>query len=304
MEQKHFRYALIHNHDIRTLQNKEGLDKWAIVECEGFFGKIVAFLIKTNIIKEGCVTSRNNLNGFLNRLLELRVIDRDDKSRYRIQKSYLIECKKIQCNDVLNSFAVGLIDPIELKGTFIHMLYGFPQELIELLNDDEKLNLKKSLKSIEDILSSIKSLRIKYAFRLYIIKVKKLLVDYGNERFRRLFSHPFMCLAYHEGDFIGCDDEMMGYVYDKSIKVPDEIDEYITLEYDSFFDDFQDENRFRKNWGLTFDEYSKVDKLIKTEMNIISDLLGDTPYVYYPKFGKNPMEKNMDEILQVLEGSG
>ena len=302
MEQKHFRYALIHNHDLRTPQNKEGLDKWAIAECEGFFGNSIQFLVKSGLIKENCITSRNNLNGFLNRLLELKVVERDKNSRYKIEKNIENECERIRCIDIINSYTPNHLIVANFNGIYSHLMFGFDDD--ELISDKDLRDLIEYLKNIEVALKSIESLRIIYAFRLYINRIKEIVKDFGNENFKTLISHPYTCLAYYYGDYFGMDDELFEYVWDKRVKLPDECDDEISLEYTGFLYDMDDERIFQNTWGLTLDEFHKVDKLIKKEMNTISELLGNAPYVYYPKFGKNIYEKDVEGILQILKGSG
>jgi len=308
MEQKHFRYALIHNHDIRTPQNKEGLDKWAIAECEGFFGKTIELLIRTNLIKKGCVTSRNNLNGFLNRLLELEVIERDEKSRYRIPENHFIMYEKIKCNDTLNSYDINEETSLVSRENFNHMMFGFADELSELSNSEDIQNLSDSLKLIENTLRMIESLRNKLVLRLYTKRAKKLIANYGNDDFKKFVTHPYMLVDFYQ-DWFDPDNkkfmELVEYATEKEIDRADVTKTWNDFQLTSlclYNEESNDENKLRENWGLSQEEFWEVDKLLRKDMENYS--LSPMSYVYYPRFGKNLLEKNVDEILQVLEGSG
>ena len=68
IEQKHFRYVLIKDHD------KENLHKWTYKGLKCLFGDKLKKSIENGYIKEGCITSRNSLTNFLDRLLKMKVI--------------------------------------------------------------------------------------------------------------------------------------------------------------------------------------------------------------------------------------
>jgi hypothetical protein len=310
MEQKQFRYALIRNHDIRTPQNKEGLDKWAIAECEGFFGKTIEFFIKNNLIKEGCVSSRNNLNGFLNRLLDLEVIERNDKSRYRFSINYFTLFERIRCENTLNLYETNEIVAIDFKEKINHMLFGFSDELTDFESSEDIQYLSDSLKSIENTLEGIESLRNKLVLRFYSKRAKKLVTNYGNDKFKSLFTHPYMLVDFFQNWYNPDDTRFMDLVESATEKDIDIINvskvwNDFLLTYGYLMEvESRDENILKEKWGLSREDYWKIDNLIRKEMENIAEMLCSISYVYYPRFGKNLVEKNIDEILQVLNGSG
>ena len=74
ISQKHMRYALCKNYDIKTSDNPKGLGKQTILEVKGFFGDKLDEMIKKGEIKTGIITSGGNLNtNYLRRLRKLKI---------------------------------------------------------------------------------------------------------------------------------------------------------------------------------------------------------------------------------------
>jgi len=113
LRQLHYRYALIANHD--NIQNTDLLKK-----MKNFFGNDLEKLYNEGKIIKNCITSRKNLNNFLNKLcspnrniLEKCSINNQDYKFYLISKSF---------NGVINHDAL------------ISSLDNYPTETVHLMS--------------------------------------------------------------------------------------------------------------------------------------------------------------------------
>lgn len=190
LEQKHFRYALIKDHDKQTNSNLEGLNNISIKEMEGFFkGDIIKSLSDSEAIENNCITSRNNLNGFLNRLIELGVVNKDKKGKYHIDKKCFLEGIRISNKRTLDYYPTEEIKEIKPKPTareyqdiknlikeggsildkaddfesgFSYYIYGFSRNMYKDLSHEERKIIMNHFNKIEEYYQEIQFILAEY----------------------------------------------------------------------------------------------------------------------------------------------
>jgi len=159
LEQKHFRYALIPNHD------KDTLHKWTFNEMELFFSNRLISLITLKSIKEGCITSRNNLNKFIGVLSDLGAIKRITKGKkiyYRISDELILKGERLRNKEVFDLYKHVMINHIEQSER--HIIYGMTKDMYNLFSKEDRDKIDKYLCDIEEKLIEIDLIRSNYVF--------------------------------------------------------------------------------------------------------------------------------------------
>ena len=116
LEFRHLRYALIKNHD-GIYYNIRDITK--AFYTKGNVSKLDE-LIRNEEITPDCITSRYNLNNFLNRLIKIKVvkkIGRGKKPKYKIHPDFYKEV--VRCRNIISikSYVREEVVPIELSKT-------------------------------------------------------------------------------------------------------------------------------------------------------------------------------------------
>jgi hypothetical protein len=152
LEAKHFRYALIKDHD------KDNLHKWTYAGMQSFFGDRLLNLFNKGLVKKDCITSRNALNNFLTTLCNLKVISRTKrgkKVKYKISKVYSLLGERIfnkQAFDWYNNLKV-IEDEIGMPVK--HYIYGLNDEIYNSLSKEDRVKINQHLGRITDNLFDI-----------------------------------------------------------------------------------------------------------------------------------------------------
>jgi hypothetical protein len=153
LEQKHFRYALIKNHD------KNNFHEWTYIEMQSFFKDRLQSMFKQGLIDEGCITSRNSLNNFLTALCNLKAITRakkGKKTKYTISKEYKLLGERIFNRQVFDWYKH--LKVIEEPGGIKHYIYGLGEELYESMSKKDRNKLQEHIENITSNLFNIDSI--------------------------------------------------------------------------------------------------------------------------------------------------
>ncbi|PNX45591.1 MAG: hypothetical protein BV457_09255 [Thermoplasmata archaeon M9B1D] len=170
LRQLHYRYALIANHD--NIENTDLLQK-----MKKFFANDLEKLYTDGKIIKNCITSRKNLNNFLNKLcspkrniLEKRSIDNEDNKFYLISGSF---------NGVINHDAL------------ISSLDNYPPETVHLMSSSD-----------DSILLSVSADKKNYLTTIfgYLLGVPWDFLDKCNEIEKKDYDNICETLYY----YIGC----------------------------------------------------------------------------------------------------
>ncbi len=167
LKQIHFRYVLVKGYkksDKKQVQNN-------IKVLKIFFGDRIDFLIEKGLIIPECITSKQNLTKFLNKLEKYPItaiekIDSNSDVRYHIKKEFFNEMERRNNIYALNFFPQNQMISFNFGKNMeeshrIHTIYGLSDKTFqELFNDEDRKTVETYLKKIDTILDSIKDIRI------------------------------------------------------------------------------------------------------------------------------------------------
>lgn len=185
LQQKHFRYALMENHD-----NMEWYNEREVLKTFGGKDKLQS-LIEGEKINPKCISSSKNLTNFLNRLVDMKVIKKDKRgkiTRYRLEETYELEEYRIRNKEGFDFYERYEIHPVNIDTHFRnHILYGFPSKVYK----SKRVEIKTKVKEINKLLDSIDSICFSELWDKWKEKYVSLLTEYGNKAFRDFMEDKF-----------------------------------------------------------------------------------------------------------------
>jgi hypothetical protein len=153
LQQKHFRYALIENHDKMEWYNEN-----KVLKTFGGEDKLQS-LIDSGRINPKCISSGKNLHNFLVSLVDIGVIKKDKGSKitkYRLEKTYRYEVIKGIIQQNISYFNKKEVIDFMRGDKPIGVLLGIDiREIYEHLTDTEKKEVRLKIKEIDKILLEI-----------------------------------------------------------------------------------------------------------------------------------------------------
>lgn len=201
LQQKHFRYALIENHDNMEWYNERKV-KEDFMDKDG--KDKLQPLIDSEKINPKCISSGKNLTNFLNRLVDMEIIKKVDRgkiTKYRLEETYLLEEYKIRNKEMIDLYERDEIHPVNIDSSFRnHILYGFPSKVYK----SKRVEIKKKVKGIDELLSEIDSICFDELWDKWKEKYVYLLDEYGNKAFRDFMEDKYD--AFFDMVFAYCGD--------------------------------------------------------------------------------------------------
>lgn len=149
LQQKHFRYALCPNHD--------NINEYDMDRMKRFFGESLKKLIDEKEIVPDCISSRNNLTNFLDRLVnELRMVKklrRGKVCKYRMKDEYVNESYRMKNHRIIDRYELDWIASFK-RDRYNQIVYGIPKDL-----DIPKKTIQTHLETIQKHIISLEKIR-------------------------------------------------------------------------------------------------------------------------------------------------
>ena len=203
LQQKHFRYALIENHDNMERYNERKVLK-DFIEKKG--KDKLQSLIESGRINPKCISSGKNLHNFLVRLLGMKVIKKDNRgeiAKYRLEETYRLEGFRIRNKEEIDFYDRDEIHPVNID-TFNrkHILYGFPSKIYK----SKRVEIKRKVKEINKLLNDIDFICFDELWDKWKETYVYLLDEYGNKAFRDFMKDKYD--AFFDMVFDYCDSNL------------------------------------------------------------------------------------------------
>ncbi len=183
LQQKHFRYALIENHD-----NMEWYNERKVLETFGGKDKLQS-LIDSKEIYPNCVSSSKNLTNFLNKLVDMKVIKKVESkkiTKYKLEKTYRLEEYRIRNKECIDFYERDEIHHVDTPFRD-NILYGFPSNVYK----SKSVEIERKVKEINKLLDSIDSICFSELWDKWKKKYVSLLDEYGNKAFRDFMEDKY-----------------------------------------------------------------------------------------------------------------
>lgn len=165
-----------------------------INQLKTFFGKEIDYLIDTNRIVPGCITSRQNLTKFLNNLknppiMAIEKIGSNADVRYRIKKVFSSELMRIDNKIAFDSYPLDEILFFLYEYPHRHQaIYGISRRLLKCFTKEEKNIIEKSLGNVDKQLKKIQDVRDGVSERECVKRLSHFLDNTKSEKIKKLIQ--------------------------------------------------------------------------------------------------------------------
>ncbi len=165
-----------------------------INQLKPFFGEELDYLINTNRIVPGCITSRQSLTKFLNNLknppiMAIEKIGSNADVRYRIKKAFSSELMRIDNKTAFDSYSLDEILFFLYEYPHRHQaIYGISQRLLKCFTKDEKNIIEKILGNVDKQLKKIQDVRDRVSERECVKRLNHFLDNTKSEKIKKLIQ--------------------------------------------------------------------------------------------------------------------
>ena len=157
-----------------------------------FFGEELDYLINTNRIVPGCITSRQNLTKFLNNLknppiMAIEKIGSNADARYHIKKEFRFELMRIDNKTAFDSYSLDEILYFFYDYPHRHQaIYGISQRLLKCFTKEEKDIIEKIMGNVDKQLKKIQDVRDGVSERECVKRLNHFLDNTKSEKIKKL----------------------------------------------------------------------------------------------------------------------